>query len=345
MSIRKIQRLGTSSLIITIPKDWARRVGVKPGDTVYIIETNKGLEIIPLKKGEPGIRVVYCICSKDEKDLKNSIDCLLRLGFKEVEVLLPNGNGNLKKIVTETVLKTGTYKVERVLRDRVLLRLTANPEEREAEEMLKEMSSVVSKGLRLLENMLDASRIPEEATREINKVMQLTEKLGSKIEGVMLQRLELIKGNLIEERREAVLLSIIILLQSIMKLIIGMIRELVNESCEFKTVIVRRNQKNLLKAELYRMIRSLDDALWEITGGISNRSLKRIEEAERRLNEMREELRKSIIKRESGCPEVCMTISFVRLLTEQLLFLSKRARCLFALQRSLYTERKSEKTL
>ncbi len=343
MSIRKIQRLGTSSLIITIPKDWARRVGVKPGDTVYIIETNKGLEIIPLKKGEPGIRVVYSICDKDEKSLKNSIDCLLRLGFREVEVLLPNGNGDLKKTVTETVLKTGIYKVEKVLRDRVLLRLAANPEEREAEEMLKEMSSVVSKGLRLLENMLDTSRIPEEATKEINEVMQLTEKLGSKIEGIMLQRLELIKGNLIEERREAVLLSIIILLQSIMKLIIGMIRELVNESCEFKTVIARRNQKNLLKAELYRIIRSLDDALWEITGGISNRSLKRIEEAERRLNEMREELRKSIIKRKSGCPEVCMTISFVRLLTEQLLFLSKRARCLFALQRSLYTERKSEK--
>ncbi len=343
MSIRKIQRLGTSSLIITIPKDWARRVGVKPGDTVYIIETNKGLEIIPLKKGEPGIRVVYSICDKDEKSLKNSIDCLLRLGFREVEVLLPNGNGDLKKTVTETVLKTGIYKVEKVLRDRVLLRLAANPEEREAEEMLKEMSSVVSKGLRLLENMLDTSRIPEEATKEINEVMQLTEKLGSKIEGIMLQRLELIKGNLIEERREAVLLSIIILLQSIMKLIIGMIRELVNESCEFKTVIARRNQKNLLKAELYRIIRSLDDALWEITGGISNRSLKRIEEAEQRLNEMREELRKSIIKRKSGCPEVCMTISFVRLLTEQLLFLSKRARCLFALQRSLYTERKSEK--
>ncbi len=343
MSIRKIQRLGTSSLIITIPKDWARRVGIGPGDTVCILETSRGLEIIPIRRGEPGIRVVYHIDDEDESNLKTSLDCLLRLGFREVEVLLPHGNGKLKKTIMEAVEKAGTYKVEKMLGNRVLLKLVTNPEEREAEEMLREMTSVVSKGLRLLESMLDRSKVPEEATKNINEVMQLTDKLGSRIEGIMLQRLELIKGNLIEERREAVLLSIIILLQSIMKLIIGMISEVVNESCEFKTIIVKKKQKNALRAELYRMIRNLDDALWEITGGISNRSLKRIEEAERRLNEMREELRKSIMKREKGCPEVCMSISFVRLLTEQLLFLSKRARCLFALQKSLYAEKKGEK--
>ncbi|MCE4621643.1 MAG: AbrB/MazE/SpoVT family DNA-binding domain-containing protein [Desulfurococcales archaeon] len=44
---RRIQRLGSSSLIITIPKNWAARLGLSPGDNVIIIDEGDSLRVLP----------------------------------------------------------------------------------------------------------------------------------------------------------------------------------------------------------------------------------------------------------------------------------------------------------
>jgi len=48
---RKIQRTGTSSYIVTLPKDWIDTVGLRSGDYVYIYEYKDKLIITPLEKG------------------------------------------------------------------------------------------------------------------------------------------------------------------------------------------------------------------------------------------------------------------------------------------------------
>ncbi len=45
MEARKVQRLGTTSLVVTLPRDWVKRNGLKPGDLVYIMEEGEGLRI------------------------------------------------------------------------------------------------------------------------------------------------------------------------------------------------------------------------------------------------------------------------------------------------------------
>jgi len=44
---RKVQRLGASSLIVTLPKDWARRNGIKVGDVISLIDVGDRLIILP----------------------------------------------------------------------------------------------------------------------------------------------------------------------------------------------------------------------------------------------------------------------------------------------------------
>jgi len=44
---RKVQRLGASSLIVTLPKEWARRNGVDVGDTVSLIDAGDRLILLP----------------------------------------------------------------------------------------------------------------------------------------------------------------------------------------------------------------------------------------------------------------------------------------------------------
>ena len=45
--MRRVQRLGTSSLVVTLPKEWVRRVNLKPGDTVYVVIEGGSVRIIP----------------------------------------------------------------------------------------------------------------------------------------------------------------------------------------------------------------------------------------------------------------------------------------------------------
>ena len=44
---RRVQRLGTSSLIVTLPKKWVKKLGLKPGDTVTIISRSNYLIVKP----------------------------------------------------------------------------------------------------------------------------------------------------------------------------------------------------------------------------------------------------------------------------------------------------------
>ena len=50
---RKVQKLGTSSLIITLPREWARRHGLKAGSMVSIVEDGDKLVVVPYVRERP----------------------------------------------------------------------------------------------------------------------------------------------------------------------------------------------------------------------------------------------------------------------------------------------------
>ena len=56
---RKVQRLGASSYVITLPHSWIESHNIKPGDTVYIVDDEDRLSIIPSQKDEEKSKVVY----------------------------------------------------------------------------------------------------------------------------------------------------------------------------------------------------------------------------------------------------------------------------------------------
>lgn len=88
-SERKIQRLGGSSLIVTIPKAWARRVGLKPGDNVIVIDDGDSLRIMPSRRvnGSSGlsVRVRYGSALKSV-GLIRLARCSLVFGYKRLVV-------------------------------------------------------------------------------------------------------------------------------------------------------------------------------------------------------------------------------------------------------------------
>ena len=58
IKIRRVQRLGTSSLVVTLPKEWVRRVGLKPGDRVLEVVEGSAVRIVPRQLAEEALRSV-----------------------------------------------------------------------------------------------------------------------------------------------------------------------------------------------------------------------------------------------------------------------------------------------
>lgn len=90
---RRIQRLGGSSLIITIPKSWARKIGLKVGDDVVIVNEGDHLRIYP-----PDSRLIQVAESTKIRipwylrgdPLSLLINCLYSKGYKRLLTPLPS---------------------------------------------------------------------------------------------------------------------------------------------------------------------------------------------------------------------------------------------------------------
>ncbi len=87
---RKVQRLGTSSLVVTLPKPWIRQVNLKPGDVVYIVTEGNTLRIVPgsvptISEEPPRIRLPEF---GDPSLAPKLVTCLYVLGYTRAVVEL-----------------------------------------------------------------------------------------------------------------------------------------------------------------------------------------------------------------------------------------------------------------
>ncbi|MCE4620104.1 MAG: AbrB/MazE/SpoVT family DNA-binding domain-containing protein, partial [Desulfurococcales archaeon] len=86
---RRVQRLGTSSLIVTLPKRWVKRIGLKPGDAVTVISRDNYLIIKP-KNFEDKINSIELsadnIDNIPEDTLLKIIKCLYFINYEKIIV-------------------------------------------------------------------------------------------------------------------------------------------------------------------------------------------------------------------------------------------------------------------
>jgi len=86
---RKVQRLGTSSLVVTLPKQWASKVKLKPGDTVYVIIEDDSLRIVPgLPQRGRGQARLELRGDLAERVAPYVSTCLYTLGYSDVDIKL-----------------------------------------------------------------------------------------------------------------------------------------------------------------------------------------------------------------------------------------------------------------
>ena len=102
---RKIQRLGTSSLVVTLPKSWADRVNLKPGDTVYVVVEGETVRIVPgtLPPPEPMESLVIELSDREADILASHVvKCLYVLGYSNVKIKLGKSDINVINKILES---------------------------------------------------------------------------------------------------------------------------------------------------------------------------------------------------------------------------------------------------
>ena len=66
METRKVQRVGYSTYSVSLPKNWVREAGLKPGDIVMITEEKDGsLKLVPSNMVERKVQTEECVINSD----------------------------------------------------------------------------------------------------------------------------------------------------------------------------------------------------------------------------------------------------------------------------------------
>lgn len=103
VEIRKVQRLGASSLVVTLPHSWARRVNLKPGDSIMISIEGASLRLTPIPKNPKSKSISVDVAGlRDPRVQSLVIPCFYILGYDEVSIKLSGGSPGIQPLLKST---------------------------------------------------------------------------------------------------------------------------------------------------------------------------------------------------------------------------------------------------
>ncbi|HDN73918.1 MAG TPA: phosphate uptake regulator PhoU, partial [Archaeoglobus sp.] len=206
---RKIQLIGTSSYMISLPKKWITSLNLKQGDEVILHAQTDRIVVMPKKFEKSGIvRIIMRgIPSLDYDFLKRYIYAIYMLGFDEVILEDVEASPTLITKLSEIIQKLIGMEIIDVSTTRIVFRILVTPE-LDIESVLKRMVQMVSsmfddagngitdrerlKNLIITEEMVDrfywlAVRLENRLTRESASWGEIRYILGSRMVAKMIE--------------------------------------------------------------------------------------------------------------------------------------------------------------
>ncbi len=166
---RKVQKLGASSLIVTLPKRWATTLGIKPGDTVYLKYSDTHIKIIPQSILDNNKTIEINIGKDIPENLSRvAVSCLYILGVEDAIINVP-GEEKSKilldiKSASQDLVGVDIIEDNGSLRFRVFI----DPKKLDFNSIIKNFDNIISM---LIENILEIieTGIADERKNEIVK--------------------------------------------------------------------------------------------------------------------------------------------------------------------------------
>ena len=263
---RRVQKLGGSSLVITLPKSWVRKTGITVGENVIIVDEGEYLKVYPsrLVSGKP-LRSVY---------IDNSTGIMNKVSIERVaECAYLNGYG---KIVIENLRGSAAKVLEEASHSPRVKQAVVNEGRVEIE--LAEQASESSEALvTILKSYMQSLHRILDYIEEAGKYGDIREDLDSVVEASVDSATRLARH---VASREGECSSGLLLAASLMievPRILGHVAPL---------AIDKWND------EVADLISSIRWGLVEVLGGLSSGSVKRLEEANKKAKELRLQARR-----------------------------------------------------
>jgi len=174
--LRKVQRLGASSLIVTLPRNWARRHNLKVGDYIYIYDEGDKLIMSPTSNGKNVALTLDLRHTNNLKHLGKTCLCGYIFGFDRVNLHIPRSLKLVEeKLNTVTSMLAGGAIVEQESHNTMVIRFEDDMDFFEA---LREYTRRTSMFIRRVHNILEKGcRARESIEEEYNDIRVLSYKI------------------------------------------------------------------------------------------------------------------------------------------------------------------------
>ncbi|AHC51648.1 AbrB family transcriptional regulator [Sulfolobus acidocaldarius SUSAZ] len=279
---RKVQRLGSSSLFITLPKKWINKWGVKPGDKIIIeISEDGGLRLVAEKvKNTYTKKSIKIDVDNYKQSIVNAIPSLYILGYDEM-LFTTKKNLDPKEIENVITLSKNLVGIEVAENNNNLIRLDCllDTEKLGLETLLRRILNIISKKV---DEIIEYLRV-----QQSTEVQQTLEDLRR----VYLMLLRRSIGNKYMAERDKVRNFIIAINSTIMMRVYRIISKLHDE--------IKHNQISLPQEQaktLIDMFRETNDLFDEIIMSILFPSIKRISNGYTLINQLKQKYERLDIK-------------------------------------------------
>lgn len=276
MEVRKVQRLGSSSLIITLPKSWINKVGIRAGDSVYIIEKEKELRVIPFES-EEGFGVEMRISAKDPIEvLETKLKCALYSGLS---TLFIKSDEPISEDMLNTIEKIVEIDRDYEIRERtpfsVKLALVRKLTEEDLGAIIRESMSILESSVQIILEFIKSGKPEDLEKLEKNQILMERRRLNRKH---LFRMIEQYRGDLSAERKTCLkILSSFNICQGIMSIHETLYK--IMKTFPREEIVFGIDERTLVESIISEYL----NMLWEIVGAVTNESEKRLESAKEKI--------------------------------------------------------------
>jgi len=152
IEVRRLQRLGASSIVVTLPKEWANRLGLQPGDKVMLVDEGDSIRVVPVDR-RAGEGVTLDLSRLDPELAIAAPTCLYLSGLDGATIRLPPGGDLVEEMKRRSMLFTGVQVYEQAPGE-ARVEILIDVDRVDISSLLRSMSRTMSRLVSLLEEAL-----------------------------------------------------------------------------------------------------------------------------------------------------------------------------------------------
>jgi phosphate uptake regulator len=141
METRKVQRTGRSTLIVSLPKNWATNNNISSGSILFITKNQNGALILSAEKSEPSLTARLNIGSKSGEPLIRDIIACYVAGYRTIEISSPQMSAAQKRDLHQIVNKLIGPEILEETVNKVVIQDLLSSEELQTERALKRIKN------------------------------------------------------------------------------------------------------------------------------------------------------------------------------------------------------------